>query len=105
MLSFVPRELVETFLLLFLNVPPGARAFLDQIVVICELEVLGRLVVVRDPAVADQQTSKIPLPFLGVLTTIEDGVCDVGDVLTSIRLASNVYLVTTQRLRTASVGY
>jgi hypothetical protein len=44
------------------------------------------------PAVADQEATDVPLIIVAFLVAVHHCFCDVRDVLTSIRFASNVYL-------------
>ena len=63
--------------------PGHVRALLDDTLVIGERQVGLVLVLGRDPTVADQETFQVPLGG-GLPVTVEDMLCDVGNVLAGV---------------------
>lgn len=69
-------------------------ALLDDTLLVGELEVGFVLLFGRDPAVADEETRKVPFMINGssVLVAFDNGLSNVGNVLTGVGLPGNVEL-------------
>lgn len=67
---------------------------LDDALLVAKLEVGVVLLFGGDPAVADEEARKVPFVIdgTGVLVAFENSLGDVGNVLTGVRLSSNVKL-------------
>ena len=85
-------QLAETLLVLE---PRGeVRALLHKTLLVGELEVGVVLLSGRHPAVADEETSEVPFVTdgSGVLVAFNDGLGDVGNVLTGVGLSGDIEL-------------
>jgi hypothetical protein len=65
-------------------------AVLEQTVFLCVGNVRERLVDCRDPPVADEETGEVPLLGLCLGVALEDGFCQIRNVLAGIRFTSDV---------------
>lgn len=69
------------------------RPLLNQTLLQTELQVCVGLVSWRDPAIPNKKAAKVPLFFTALhLVTIEDGFRDIRNMLSGVRLSSEIKL-------------
>jgi hypothetical protein len=85
-------EVLYTFCVLGFDPFCVVGPVLEKAVFLCVGDVRERLVDCRDPSVADKETGEVPLLGLGFGVALEDGFCQIRNVLAGIRFTSDVEL-------------